>query len=214
VDENDSMSDATKIMKENDIRMLPVMKKGKLAGIITDGDLKRASASDATTLEIHELLYLLSTIKVKEIMTKDPITVPFDYTMEETAEILLENKISGVPVVDDRGHVIGAITQTDLFKMMVSLTGLKKRGIKFAFQLEDRPGSIREVADTIREHGGRIAAILTSYDGVKEGYRKVYIRMYGVDRVKLPTLLEELREDGELLYMVDLREKKREIYAW
>jgi acetoin utilization protein AcuB len=194
--------------------MLPVMKKGKLAGIITDGDLKRASASDATTLEIHELLYLLSTIKVKEIMTKDPITVPFDYTMEETAEILLENKISGVPVVDDRGHVIGAITQTDLFKMMVSLTGLKKRGIKFAFQLEDRPGSIREVADTIREHGGRIAAILTSYDGVKEGYRKVYIRMYGVDRVKLPTLLEELREDGELLYMVDLREKKREIYAW
>jgi acetoin utilization protein AcuB len=208
------MSDATKIMKENDIRMLPVMKKGKLAGIITDGDLKRASASDATTLEIHELLYLLSTIKVKEIMTKDPITVPFDYTMEETAEILLENKISGVPVVDDRGHVIGAITQTDLFKMMVSLTGLKKRGIKFAFQLEDRPGSIREVADTIREHGGRIAAILTSYDGVKEGYRKVYIRMYGVDRVKLPTLLEELREDGELLYMVDLREKKREIYAW
>jgi acetoin utilization protein AcuB len=214
VDANDSMSDATKIMKENDIRMLPVMKKGKLAGIITDGDLKRASASDATTLEIHELLYLLSTIKVKEIMTKDPITVPFDYTMEETAEILLENKISGVPVVDDRGHVIGAITQTDLFKMMVSLTGLKKRGIKFAFQLEDRPGSIREVADTIREHGGRIAAILTSYDGVKEGYRKVYIRMYGVDRVKLPTLLEELREDGELLYMVDLREKKREIYAW
>lgn len=214
VDANDSMSDATKIMKENDIRMLPVMKKGKLAGIITDGDLKRASASDATTLEIHELLYLLSTIKVKEVMTKDPITVPFDYTMEETAEILLENKISGVPVVDDRGHVIGAITQTDLFKMMVSLTGLKKRGIKFAFQLEDRPGSIRELADTIREHGGRMAAILTSYDGVKEGYRKVYIRMYGVDRVKLPTLLEELREDGKLLYMVDLREKKREIYAW
>jgi acetoin utilization protein AcuB len=94
---------------------------------------------------------------------------------------------------------------------MVSLTGLKKRGIKFAFRLEDRPGSIKEVADIIREHGGRIAAILTSYDGVKEGYRKVYIRMYGVDRVKLPTLLEELKEDDKLLYMVDLRENKREI---
>ena len=214
VDVKDSMWDATEIMKENDIRILPVMKNGKLAGIITDRDLKRASASDASTLEIHELLYLLSEIKVKEIMTKDPITVPFDYTVEETAQVLLENKISGVPVVDDSGQLVGVITQTDLFKVMVSLTGLKKRGIKFAFQLEDRPGSIKEVADIIREHGGRMAAILTSYDGVKEGYRKVYIRMYGVDRVKLPTLLEELKQDDKLLYMVDLREKKREIYAW
>ena len=214
VDVKDSMWDATKLMKENDIRILPVMKKGKLVGIITDRDLKRASASDANTLEIHELLYLLSEIKVKEIMTKDPITIPFDYTVEETAQVLLENKISGVPVVDDRGQVVGVITQTDLFKVMVSLTGLKKRGIKFAFQLEDKPGSIKEVDSIIREHGGRMAAILTSYDGVKEGYRKVYIRMYGVDRVKLPTLLEELKQDDKLLYMVDLREKKREIYAW
>ena len=85
VDINDSMQDATKLLKENDIRMLPVMKRGKLVGIITDRDLKRASASDATTLEVHELLYLLSSIKIKEIMTKNAITVPFDYTIEETA---------------------------------------------------------------------------------------------------------------------------------
>jgi acetoin utilization protein AcuB len=214
VDANDSMFDATKIMKENDIRMLPVMKKGKLAGLITDRDLKRASASDATTLEIHELIFLLSKIKVKEIMTKDPITIPSDYTVEETAEVLLENKISGVPVVDDRGQVVGVITQTDLFKVMVSLTGLKKRGINFAFQVEDRPGSIKALADVIRKFNGRMATILTSYDGVKEGYRKVYIRMYNINRSKLEQLKEELMEKGTLLYMVDLRENRREIYAW
>ena len=214
VDENDSMFDATKIMKKKDIRMLPVMKKGKLVGIITDRDLKRASASDATTLEIHELMYFLSKIKLKEIMTKDPITIPPDYTMEETAEVLLENKISGVPVVDDRGQVVGVVTQTDLFKVIVSLTGLKKRGIKFAFQLEDKPGSIKELADVIRKFNGRMATILTSYDGVKAGYRKVYIRVYNIHRSRLEHLKEELKEKGTLLYMVDLRENKREIYAW
>ena len=81
----DSMQKATELLKEHNIRILPVMEIGKLVGIITDRDLKRASASDATTLEIHELVYLLSKIKVKEIMTKDPITIVPYYTLEETA---------------------------------------------------------------------------------------------------------------------------------
>ena len=209
----DSMWDAIDLLKKNKIRMLPVMKKDKLVGIITDRDLKRASASDATTLEIHELLFLLSKIKVKEIMTKEPITVPSDYTLDETAEILLEKKISGVPVVGHDGKIVGIITETDLFRAMVSLTGLKKRGIQFAFLLEDRPGSIKEVTDIIRKCGGGLASILSSYDRVQQGYRKVYIRTYGIDRRKLPKLKEELKEKATLLYMVDLRENKREIYS-
>jgi acetoin utilization protein AcuB len=212
IDEKDSMQEAMKLLKENDIRMLPVMKKGKLVGIVTDRDLKRASASDATTLEIHELLYLLSEIRIKEIMTKDPITVPFDYTLEETAQVLLENKISGAPVVDYDGKIVGTITQSDIFRALVSLAGLKKRGISFAFMLEDRPGSIKNVADVIRKYGGRMASILSSYDQVAAGYRKVYIRMYNIDRARLLQLREELQEKGALLYMVDHRENKREIY--
>ncbi len=103
---DDSMQEAVNSLKQHDIRMLPVMKKGKLVGIVTDRDLKKASASDATTLDIHELLYLISEIKVQSIMTKDPITVPQDYTVEETAEVLLENKISGAPVVVRNGDVV------------------------------------------------------------------------------------------------------------
>ncbi len=212
VDVNDSMQNAMKLLKENDIRMLPVMKKGKLVGIVTDRDLKRASASDATTLEIHELLYLLSEIKVKEIMTKDPITVPFDHTLEETAQLLLENKISGAPVVNYDGKIVGIITQSDIFRALVSLTGLRKRGISFAFMVEDRPGSIKDVADVIRKYGGRMASILSSYDQLPAGYRKVFIRMYNIDRARLPQLREELREKAALLYMVDHRENRREIY--
>ena len=143
VDVGNSMMDATMKLKERNIRMLPVMKKGKLVGIITDRDLKRASASDVTTLEIHELLFLLSRIKVEKIMTKDPITIPPDFTMEEIAEVLLENKISGVPVVDNEGKIVGIITEIDLFRALMSLTGLVKRGVQYAFQLEDQPGSIK-----------------------------------------------------------------------
>jgi acetoin utilization protein AcuB len=133
VDVKDSMHDAMKHLKEHDIRMLPVMKKGKLVGIITDRDLKRASASDATTLEIHELLYLLTRVKVKDIMTKDVITVPPDFTVEETAQVLQKNRISGTPVVDADGKLVGTITQTDLFRVLISLTGVGKGGIQFGF---------------------------------------------------------------------------------
>jgi acetoin utilization protein AcuB len=147
VEEKDSMQDAMKLLKKHDIRMLPVVREGKLVGVVTDRDLKKASASDATTLEIHELIFLISEIKIKDIMTKNPVTVPFDYTVEETAEILLKNKISGAPVVDHDGQITGTITQTDLFNSLISLTGVGKRGLQFAFQLEDRPGSIKEVVD-------------------------------------------------------------------
>ena len=156
VDENDSMQDAMKHLKEHDIRMLPVMKKGKLVGIVTDRDLKRASASDATTLEVHELLYLLSKIKVKDIMTRDVITVPPDFTVEETAQVLQKNRISGAPVVDANAQLVGTITQTDLFGVLISLTGVGNGGIQFGFQVEDRSGSITEVADIIRAYGGRM----------------------------------------------------------
>ena len=212
IDENDSMMDAINLLKQHNIRMLPVMKKNKLVGIVTDRDIKRASASDATTLEVHELLYLISHIKIEEIMTRDPITVPFDYTVEETAELLLENKISGVPVVDHKGEIVGTITQTDLFKVFISLTGIGKKGIQFAFLLEDKPGSIKEVADIIRKYGGRMTSILSSYEGSPKGYRKVYIRMYEVDRAKLPQLKEDLKETADLIYMVDHRMNKRETY--
>ncbi len=212
VDADDSMLDATKLLKEHNIRRLPVLEKGKLVGIVTDRDLKRASPSDATALEAHELLYLVANIKIREIMTRNPITVPYNYTIEEAAEILLQAKISGMPVVDKDGVVIGMITQTDLFKVLISLTGVGKKGVQFAFLLEDRAGSIKEVADIIRSYGGRMASILSSYEKAPEGHRYVYIRMYDVDRGKMTELKEDLKKKARVLYIVDSRDNKREIF--
>jgi len=212
IDANNSMQDAMKLMKEHGISMLPVMKKGQLVGIVTDRDLKRASASDATTLEVHELLYLISKIKVSDIMSKNPITIPFDYTIEEAAELMLKHKISGLPVTDHEGNLVGTLTKTDVFKCIISLTGIGARGIQIAFLLEDRPGSIKEVADVMRAYGGRMVSILTTYDRVPAGYRKAFIRMFGVKREHLNELLEELRKKAKVLYLVDHKENRREIF--
>ena len=213
IDLNESIHDAMKLLKKHDIRMLPVMKEDKLVGVITDRDIKRASASDATTLSVHELNYILSKVKVSEIMSDKPITVPFDYTIEETAEVLLNHKISGVPVVNHDGGIVGTITQTDIFREIISSAGVGQKGVQFAFQLKNRSGSIKEVADIIREYKGRIASILSSYERVPEGYHKVYIRTYGVDRSRFPELIEVLKTKTTLLYMVDHDKGRREIWS-
>jgi len=212
VDAEDSMLNAVNIMKEHKIRMLPVMFKGRPVGVVSDTDLKRASASDATSLDVHELIYLVSRIKVKEIMTKDPIFVVQDYTIEETAALLRDKKISGVPVVDEKGGLVGIITRDDLFKVLTSLTGLSKRGIQFAFRIADRSGSIKELTDIVRNYNGRIAAILSSYERAPEGFRNVYIRVYDIDREKLAPLQAELKAKAAMLYMVDYRENTRVVY--
>ncbi len=212
LDVSDSMRDAISLMKEYQAPLLPVLKKGKLVGVVTDRDLKRASASDATTLDIHELAYLISKIKVGDIMTKNPVAIPPDYTLEETADLLLKNKISGAPVVDGEGRILGSISQADLFRALISLSGFEKRGIQLAFRIEDRPGSVKEVTDVVREFGGRLVSILTSYERAPAGYRHLYVRFYGIDRAQMQDLLEKLRTKVPVLYMVDYRANFREEY--
>ena len=202
IDEDTSMMKASQIMKENNIRRLPVMRKGKLVGMVTDRDIKEASPSKATTLDVHELYYLLSELKVKDIMSKNVFTIGPEETVEKAAVKMLEHRISGLPVVNDKGKVVGVITQGDIFKVLVSLTGIYRGGIQFAFNLEDRPGSIKEVGDMIRKHGGRMVSILTSYDMCDEGCRHVYIRIKEIPEDKLKALTDDLDKNFILLYTV------------
>lgn len=212
IQKNDSMQQAANMMKTHHIRMLPVMNKEKICGIITDRDLKRASASDATSLDVYELLYLIAKIKVADIMTRNVITVHQDLTMEEAADVMLDHKISGVPVLDDNERLCGVITQSDIFKAMLYITGVKKRGIHIAVVLPDVPGSIMEVANVVREFGGRMASILTTYERAPEGFRNVYFRFTDVSRDRISEMLKAIQVKAALLYMVDHRENKRIIY--
>ena len=207
-----SMQTATMLMKMHSIRMLPVVEHGDLVGVITDRDLKKASASDATSLEIHELLFLLTQVRVREIMTKTPITVTPDWTIEETAELLWKHKISGVPVIGGKEAIAGVITQTDVVRVLISLTGIEKGGMQFSFKVEDKPGSIKEIADVIRNFGGQIVSILSSYDKMPEGFRMVYMRMRNIDRSRLEDLLDKLKKTADLQYLIDHQENRREYF--
>lgn len=209
----DSMQDAISLMKEKNIRQLPVLDaNGKLMGIVSDRDLKRASASDATTLDVHELLYLISKIKVADIMTAKVITAHPDWTVEEVADVMLNNKISGLPVVEDDGKICGFLSQVDLFKATLYITGLKKRGVHLAFTLEDTPGSIMEIVSVIRKFGGRMVSILSTYERAPDGYRNVYLRFIEVPRDRLEELIAILKSKARLRYMVDHRENKRTLF--
>jgi len=110
--------EAMNLMKKEKIRRTPVIESGKLVGIISDKDLLNASPSDATSLSVWEINYLLSQITVKEVMSKNVITVEESTPIEEVARIMADNKIGGVPVVRD-GRVVGLITETDLFKINI-----------------------------------------------------------------------------------------------
>ena len=212
VDVDDSMQNAIYILQEQNIKILPVMDGGNLVGIISDRDLKKASPSDATTLDMHELLFLISKIKVRDLMKKPVYTAKPDDTVEEAAALLLEKKISGLPVVDENNRLVGIITRSDIFRVLISLSGLGKKGIQFAIRIKDMPGIIKEVRELIHEYGGRTASILSSSDNAPDGYLNFYFRIYQIDREKLPSLLDRIREKGTLLYMVDHRENKRDIY--
>ena len=201
VDEDISMMKASIIMKENKIRCLPVVdKKGKVVGIVSDRDMRDAAPSKATTLDVYELNYLLSSMKIRDIMSKDVVYVKPDETVEFAAILMLENKISSLPVINDNSRLVGIITQTDIFKVLINIAGVYTGGIQFAFSLEDRPGSIKEAADVIRSFDGRIVSILSTGETAEEGRRNVYIRCTVLPEDKLRNLVKKLEETFIVLY--------------
>jgi CBS domain-containing protein len=114
-----SISGAHQIMKDNGIRRLPVVEEDKLVGIVTIGDVREASPSDATTLSIWELNYLWSQLTVGKIMSSNVLTVTPDSTMLDAAEIMMNQKVSGLPVVNYDGDLVGMLTESDIFRMLV-----------------------------------------------------------------------------------------------
>ncbi len=145
--------DARNLFKQEQIRRAPVIKKGKLVGIVSDQDLIDAAPSQATTLSVWEMNYLLSKITVKDIMTKDVITIDEDTPIEQAARIMADNKIGGLPVLRD-GKVVGMITETDLFKVFLELMGAREVGVRVTALVEDEPGILQKITEAITSIGG------------------------------------------------------------
>jgi len=196
-----SLFEAAKVMKEHNIRRLPVVDAtGLLQGILSDRDLKEASPSKATTLDAHERYYLFNELTVGDSMTRKVITVTKEDTVERAAVLMLEHKISGLPVMEN-GRPVGVLTLDDVARMLTVITGAYRGGTQFAFNLEDRPGSIKEVVDVVRRHGGRLVSLLSVYENAEEGTRKVYLRVAEMPGPRMKALIQDLERDFPLLYL-------------
>jgi acetoin utilization protein AcuB len=174
----DSLARAIDVMKEKKIRRIPIVSDaGKLVGIVSDRDLKDVSPSRATTLDIWELHYVLDKLKLGDIMTKKPWTVSPDMPIEKAALLMLEKKVEGLPVLDAKGVLVGILTEGDIFRALVDLTGVAKKKTRISLLIPDKAGSIREVADICRDQGGTIFSILGSYAKVPAGKRELVMRV-------------------------------------
>ena len=153
--------DAQKIMRENNIRRLPVVDKGKLKGIVTKHDLLEASPSPATPLSIHELNYLLSKMKVKEIMKKDPVTISPDTPFEEALRIGQEKKIGSFPVVEN-GKLVGIATESDLVRFLTRALGVREEGSRITIEgLGGKLSDLEKIIQTVNQHQMVILSMMT-----------------------------------------------------
>ena len=152
IDSETLVLDAQKVMKENNIRRLPIVDKGKLVGIITQHDLLEASPSPATSLSIHELNYLLAKMKVKEIMKKTPVTITSDTPFEEALKIGQEKKIGSFPVVDN-GKLVGIVTESDIVRFLTRALGLKDEGSRITIEgLGGKLGDLERIISIVNQH--------------------------------------------------------------
>ncbi len=177
-DADNYLSDAIAVMKEKNIKHLPIVKGDRVKGILSDRDIKEYSPSKASALDIYELHYLLAKTKIKDVMRTKVITTSSDTPIEEAAMVMLDKSLGCLPVLDDN-CLCGIISDKDIFRALVDITGARHGGNRICVTIEDRPGSIREVADIIRKHDYRLQGVLTSYEGMKQGYRRVVIRTSG-----------------------------------
>ncbi len=153
--------DAQKIMKENNIRRLPIVDKGKLVGIVTKHDLLEASPSPATSLSIHELNYLLSKMKVKEIMKKNPVTFTPDTPFEEALRIGQEKKIGSFPVVD-KEKLVGIATESDIIRFLTSALGIREEGSRITIEgLGGKLGDLEKIIQIVNQHGTVILSMIS-----------------------------------------------------
>jgi acetoin utilization protein AcuB len=197
-----SLLKISKLLKTNGIHRLPVVDgQGRIMGIVSDRDVRDASPSKATTLNMYEMHYLLAELTAKDIMTPHPLTVKPSDTVETAAMLMLDNTVGGLPVVDETsGGLVGIITDHDVFKALVSITGVREAGLQIGVDVSNERGAMRPVYDAIRSFNGRILSVLSS-DGQEAGRRHVFVRIRPLaSRQEEEALVASVGEKARLLY--------------
>jgi acetoin utilization protein AcuB len=166
--------EASRLMRQYRIRHLPVVRAGKLVGILTDRDLKRVAPSPATSLSVYEVNYLLDRLEAREVMTKEVVTVTPKTTVEDAARLLLAHKIGSLPVVEGQ-TLVGILTETDVLEAFVEAMGVRGSCSRVEVVVEDAPAALYAIGEIIKERGGDIVSIMTARATYKGEDHKIMI---------------------------------------
>lgn len=172
--------DALALFKKEHIRRAPVMKNGKLLGIISESDLLNASPSPATSLSVWEMNYLMSKVTVKNVMTKKVKTIDVNTPIEEAARVMADSKIGGMPVMRS-GKIVGMITETDLFKIFLELMGARTKALRVTALVDEKPGQLAKVTKAIAEAGGNFLSF-GMFSGPDTSSRVITFKVEGMSK--------------------------------
>ena len=187
-----SLMKATDIMGKGRFHRLPVVdQEGRLIGLVTGGLVKEKSGADRTSLSIYELNYLLTRTTVGDVMITDVRTIGPDAFLEEASGIMADNDISVLPVVDDDRKVLGIITDRDIYRALIDLTGYRKQGTRFVISCEDRPGQLLKVVQLFAEEDANLENL-----AVYHTERGVEIEIKATGEVSVERMTEVLRKAG------------------
>jgi acetoin utilization protein AcuB len=189
-----SFFEARALIHEKGIRHLPVVDKGgKVVGIVTRGDIQEAAPSDATSLSIQEINYLLGKLKVSSFMTprQKLVTITPDTIIEEAVQLMHDNKIGCLPVLEGE-KLYGIFTETDALAHLVDVFGLKVKGTRLSIALEDSPGSMLGILEVMKKHNVNIISIVTA-SFLVEGKRIAVIRIQTED---YQPIIKDLEKTG------------------
>lgn len=189
VTEDMTVTEAKAIMSKNGFSKLPVLDKAKrLIGLITKNDIQKASPSDATTLDMFELGYLLSKLTVGKYMTKKVITVQDTEVVEEAARIMVDNKIGCVPVMKD-DVLVGIVTENDLFRLFTEIFGARHSGVRAVISLPDKPGQLAKITGDIADLKGNLISVVTR-EMKDQAVRRSTLKVTGISLQQMETILK------------------------
>lgn len=185
-----SLTEAKALMTKRNISKLPVIDRyGKLAGIITKNDLAKAGPSEATTLDMYEISYLLSKLTVEKIMTRKVVSTVETEVVEEAARIMVDNQIGCLPVLKD-STLVGIVTESDLFHLFTDMFGSRHEGVRAIIGAKDRPGQFAKIAAKIATLGGNIVSVVT-YEAKEKGDRMFTLKVTDVSLADMKKALDE-----------------------
>ena len=191
INEEASIDEGLHLMRERKVRRLPVMDSaGRMVGIVSDKDLLHAAPSPATSLSVYELHYLLSKLTIKRVMSSPVITVNPGTPVEEAARIMADNKIGGLPVVEN-DQLVGIITETDIFKVLLELLGARTPGVRVTVVVKEAKGVLAQISRSLADLGANIVSVAVYNDPIA-GEPRIMFKLTDVDAAAVRQAFEKL----------------------